>query len=122
MTIYKGDDTVRLSGEATDRDLTGVASAWMNFDHATNTIGDSINTSSVTDTATGRYAHNLTNSMDNILFTVSGIAGTNTGGTADFICPYGVWTVSQVQLCEYNYLASLVDRNHNTISHHGDLA
>lgn len=55
---------IKKTGETASRDVSGVASVWVNFD-GTGTIAarDSINVASLTDNGTGRQTINLTNAM-----------------------------------------------------------
>ena len=50
--------------------VNGSAKAWATFDQNTPTIVDSINTSSLTDTATGKGDLNWTSAMSNTLYSV----------------------------------------------------
>lgn len=56
-TKIKGSDAVRLNGESADRDLSGIAAAWVNFDGTASGAAarDSLNLSSMTDNGTGDY-------------------------------------------------------------------
>ena len=63
-TKIKGNDSVRLDGEGADRDLSGIAAAYVSVDGAaTPTIFDSENVTSLTDNGVGIYQVNLTQNM-----------------------------------------------------------
>ena len=101
--------------------LTGqsAAKAWVNFNGSgTVAIRDSQNVSSITDTATGKYSVNLTNSMSSVNYSV--------------VC---MDTYSGLEMVDENYLTvslygvksyynswTLVDPNHSFSNVHGDLA
>lgn len=53
--------------------ITGSAKAWVNFDQNTPEILDSFNTSSLTDTSSGRGDLNWTSAMSNALYAVTAI-------------------------------------------------
>ena len=59
--------------------VKGSAKAWANID-GTGTVSarGSLNTSSITDNATGDYSTNFTNSLDNVNGVASSFAGTGT--------------------------------------------
>ena len=59
--------------------VNGSAKAWVNF-NGTGTVSarGSLNTSSITDNATGDYSTNFTNSLDNVNGVASSFCGTGT--------------------------------------------
>jgi len=63
----------------TDYVVNGSAKAWSNID-GTGTVSarGSLNTSSITDNATGDYSTNFTNSLDNVNGVASSFCGTGT--------------------------------------------
>lgn len=71
---------IKATGETTSRAVSGVAAAWVNFDHATPVVRQSLNVSSVTDNTTGHFTKNYTNSMAYNDHVVSA-SGYETGGT-----------------------------------------
>jgi len=69
---------IKATGETASRAVSGVAASWVNF-NGTGTIAirDSINVASLTDSGTGDYRVNFTDSMANINYS------STTGFTAD---------------------------------------
>jgi len=69
---------IKATGETASRAATGVAAAWVNF-NGTGTIAirDSINVASLTDSGTGDYRVNFTDSMADINYS------STTGFTSD---------------------------------------
>lgn len=61
---------IKKTGETASREVSGVAAAWVNFDQNTPEILDSFNTSSLTDTSSGRGDLNWTSAMSNTLYSV----------------------------------------------------
>ena len=64
---------IKKTGETNSREVSGVAAAWVNFDQNTPEILDSVNTSSLTDTSSGRGDLNWTSAMSNALYAVTAI-------------------------------------------------
>ena len=63
-----GSIAVTGEGNSTTTNLQqGLCKTWLSYDQATNSLIDSLNTASMTDTSTGKYAGNWTNNFD-ILF------------------------------------------------------
>jgi hypothetical protein len=71
-TKIKGSGAVTKNGETNDRDLSGMAAAWVNF-NGTGTIAsrDSLNLSSLTDNGTGNYTVTLSSDMGNANYSFS---------------------------------------------------
>jgi hypothetical protein len=69
---------IKATGETASRAVSGVTAAWVNFNgQGTIAIRDSINVASLTDSGTGDYRVNFTDSMANINYS------STTGFTAD---------------------------------------
>lgn len=54
---------IKATGETASRSVSGVAAAWLNYNHPSNIVRQSLNVSSVTDNATGHLTKNYTNNM-----------------------------------------------------------
>jgi hypothetical protein len=80
-----GDITITSEGGAATQSLQqGLAKAWVNF-NGTGTIAtrDSLNTSSLTDNATGDYTVTISNALSNANYSFVGTcAHTNNGGSS----------------------------------------
>jgi len=69
-----GSIAVTGEGNSTTTNLQqGLAKGWVNFDQNTPAIEDSFNTSSLTDTSTGRGSLNWTNVMSNTIYATPSI-------------------------------------------------
>jgi len=108
----------------------GSAKAWVNL-NGTGTIAtrDSLNVSSLTDSGTGQYRMNFTNSFTAVNYAFSGTAGDDRDGNSGFRgCNAGLWD-STTSNCLFNtaYIVSggtrtSVDEPHATGIIQGDLA
>ena len=66
-----GDITITgEGGSATMQLQQGVAKQWHYFNHATTTVNDSFNVSSITDVTTGQYDPQATNSMNSTNYSI----------------------------------------------------
>ena len=64
-----GSIAVTGEGNSTTTNLQqGLCKVWLSYDQATNSLIDSLNTASMTDTATGKYAGNWTNNFGNATY------------------------------------------------------
>ena len=71
------------------------AKAWANYHMTANTIGGSLNVSSVTDNANGHFTINFTNSMnDKYYFSASSNAHTSSGSALNYSAGVSKQTVS----------------------------
>ena len=76
--------TVAEGGSATTTTVQGLAKAWASFNGASDAIGDSFNTSGITDNGTADYSVGFTNNMGNAnysMYQCGGYSG-NSGYTA----------------------------------------
>ena len=65
--------TVSEGGSATTNTAQGLTKQWSKYDQLnSSTVDDSFNTTSITDTATGKYVSNFTNNMNNANYSASG--------------------------------------------------
>ena len=123
-------DTFGPSSGGTTYSARGIAKAWVNM-NGTGTIAtrDSLNVSSLTDSGTGKYRMNFTNSFTAVDYAFSGTAGDDRDGNSGFrACNAGLWD-STTSNCLMNtaYIVSggtrtSVDEPHTTGIVHGDLA
>lgn len=69
-----GDGNVKSEGGAATTSLQqGLTKQWSKYDQLnSSTVDDSFNTTSITDTATGKYVSNFTNNMNNANYSASG--------------------------------------------------
>ena len=73
--------SVKSEGGNTTTDLQqGLVKNWLRYNGATNTINDSFNCGSVTDSATGIFINNYTNNMGNANYSFGEMAGFDTSG------------------------------------------
>lgn len=98
--------------------------AGVSYTQTTVTINNSLNISSVTDVAAGRYTPLFTVSFSDIYYRVSGIEGINNGNSsnlnyADF---YTTKTVGAVPLTSLNQSATSADATFSDTHITGDLA
>ena len=64
-----GSIAVTAEGNSTTTNLQqGLCKVWLSYDQATNSLIDSLNTASMTDTSTGKYAGNWTNNFGNATY------------------------------------------------------
>ena len=118
---------IKATGETASRPVSGVAAAWVNF-NGTGTIAtrDSNNVSSLTDTSTGEYEINLTNSLTDTNFATSNAsAGGNplTSSNYNRVMESIGSAVNKLDCITYApNNGAIVDISHIQISAHGDLA
>jgi len=74
MTL-KVDEVQNTSGGPVTLTKQYAAKGWMKYDQYNNIVDDSENVSSVTDTATGRFAQNHTNNMSNGNYSTNCMSG-----------------------------------------------
>ena len=72
--------TVAEGGSATTTTVQGLVKNWIRYNGATNTINDSFNCGSVTDSATGVFINNYTNNMGNANYSFGEMSGFDTSG------------------------------------------
>ena len=86
-------------------------------------VDDSFNQSSLTDLATGKYTIAITNSMNNISYTVTGSVIGSDGSFYAWMAGNGVvHTTSQYQVVTYHVSSGAVDLIHDQCQSVGDLA
>ena len=117
-----GDITVTSEGGAATQSLQqGLAKAWSNID-GTGTVSarDSLNTSSITDNATGDYSSNFTNSLENVNAVSSAMAGSGTVAAQDNSQSFQGF--STLSLRTLSWISGAFDRDYIMHLVHGDLA
>jgi hypothetical protein len=66
---------IKKTGETASRDVSGVAAAWINFNGTgTVAIRESMNVSSITDNASGKYTTNFSSSFSSTNYALAGYA------------------------------------------------
>tara|TARA_A100001515_G_scaffold98985_2_gene79905 strand:+ start:990 stop:1364 length:375 start_codon:yes stop_codon:yes gene_type:complete len=101
--------------------VDGSAKAWLYYKQNTPEVADSLNTSSVTDTATGNYLQNYTNSFD---ASYDGRAMGGTGFATDKFLSHGSTgsTTGAQQFNLYDISGSGLDDSFSSALTHGNLA
>jgi len=121
-----GDVTITSEGGAVTMQLQqGVAKAWASIDGdgSGTPVFDSFNTASITDSDTGIYILNFTNSMNNDDYTVSG----GNSGNGGYACAYTTnqsshtTSATGVKVLRTDN-AARVDAGYANMIIHGDLA
>jgi len=118
---------IKATGETASRAVAGVAATWVNFNGTgTVAIRDSNNVASLTDSGSGDYRVNFTDSMANINY------GSTTGFTADSLGNGdNRWpTIIMSQTTSYVGVGcsivangfNKIDKSHCFVTVHGDLA
>ena len=111
---------------ATNYVVEGSAKAWSQSQmYSSNTVNDSLNTSSLTDNAAGDFTLTTVSAFGNTAFCMGGTtSGSNIiqdRGTRDNA--YNLYRTTTTQRAgSRNDSGTLVDSNHNCVSFHGDLA
>lgn len=111
---------------ATNYVVEGSAKSWSQSQmYSSNTINDSLNTSSLTDNAAGDFTLTTVSAFGNTAFCMGGTtSGSNIiqdRGTRDNA--YNLYRTTTTQRAgSRNDSGTLVDSNHNCVSFHGDLA
>ena len=123
MTSVMNVDTIEDKAGTGPVGLTKqhAAKAWLYYKQNTPEVTDSFNTSSVTDTATGNYLQNYTNSFD---ANYDGRALSGTGFATDKFLSHGSTgsTTSAQQFNLYDISGSGLDDSFSSAVTHGDLA
>ena len=126
MSTLKADTIVASDGTSpVTLTKQSAAKQWVNFDaSSTVVIRQSQNTSSITDTAQGRFTINVTSSYSDVYYVISGSAGNLTGTTtvARTTTRDGEWTTSATQFRDADGSASAQDDGYIGVSTMGDLA
>ena len=103
----------------------GTDKAYSEHNNATNTINQSLNQSSQTDTATGRKTHNWSSAFTTATYVgrvgIAGNRGTTTSSTR-FCVVDGTWTTTAAVVRHGHSTNSAHDDSHVSISFVGDLA
>jgi len=117
-----GSILVTGEGNSTTTNLQqGLAKAWLNLDGTgTIAISDSFNTTSVTDTGTGDFDPQFTNSMNNAVY--SGVGSTASGSGAYSTVAIQSLTTSDYRLLVSDGVTSQEDTDPVMTQIHGDLA
>ena len=124
ITIDK-DSTFNSEGTAVTQNLVqGLCKHFCHWDGSgTVEVDDSFNQSSLTDLATGKYTIAITNSMNNISYTVTGSVIGSDGSFYAWMAGNGVvHTTSQYQVVTYHVSSGAVDLIHDQCQSVGDLA
>ena len=106
----------------------GSAKVWGIYDQANTTVDNSLNSSSVSDTATGNFTRNHTSSFSNVTYTnvggggFDGTSDTAAGGHALGHRHRTPTTSSVFMATAYGHNPSALDWQLNTIESNGDLA
>ena len=103
----------------------GTDKAYSEHNNSTNTINQSLNQSSQTDTATGRKTHNWTSAFTTATYVGRiGIAGNRgaTTSTTRFCTADGTWTTTAAVVRHGHTTVSVHDDAHVSLSFVGDLA
>jgi len=116
-------------GSATTNLQQGLAKQWVYFDMASTTAVDSFNTSSLTDSAVGKYYANINNDFANTSYVVnySGNAYAGDSFPASPTCIAKLnYLTDGIQTGVYDIVvyagSALVDGKYNYLIAHGDLA
>ena len=126
-----GDITVTSEGGAATQSLQqGLAKCWVNYDgKTTNTVRDSLNTSSVTDNGTGDYSVTYSSNLSNANYTASLSSDNQNNGGWRVIFQFNSSTPRTTSLIrtvsagtDYNVASAAGDFLYVDISLHGDLA
>jgi hypothetical protein len=122
-----GDITVTSEGGAATQSLQqGLAKAWSQSQmYSSNTINDSLNTSSLADNGAGDFTLTTVSAFGNTAFCMCGTSSRSNAlqdkGTRDNA--YNLYRTTTTQRAvSRNDSGSDVDSNHNCVSFHGDLA
>ena len=124
-----GDITITSEGGAVTQSLQqGLSKAWVNWNGTgTVAVSDSLNTSSITDRATGKYTANINNAMSNAVYgrSPSGVKN-DANDDGNFLCAIGCTgvlpTTSSCPLTTAYAALSHQDFPQLTLNFHGDLA
>jgi len=114
ITASDGSSPVTLTKQS-------AAKAWMYYKQNTPAISDSFNTSSATDTGTGNYLQNYTNSFD---ASYDGRAMSGSSFISDKIITHGLTgaTTGAQQFNVYDIGSAALDDSFSSVVTHGDLA
>ena len=114
---------IKATGETASRAVSGVASAWVNF-NGTGAIAarDSVNVASLTDNGTGDYTVNYSNSFSAAEYVAQPTRPrSNLDGGATIITGGFAAGTTQMQ-CYTLSSRALEDQAYNFLTAHGDLA
>ena len=112
----------------TDYVVNGIAKAWVKYNGTgTIAIDDSLNVTSLTDSATGQHSYTFTNNMSSTDFTHLASAGIGSSSTNSFVGvrAYGIALVTSGvgnNTHVINTAAATYDASSVASSNHGDLA
>lgn len=134
--VSAGDITVTSEGGAATQSLQqGLAKVWTNFSGVSVSIRDSLNSASLTDSATGEFNVNHTNNMGNANYGVqvtSSYGGTDVGGADDSDYVNGIGTLRRTSGSTSTTATKIItgsdvanaaqDQAQSMVLAHGDLA
>ena len=115
-------------GNVTQNTVQGLAKQWTYYNMASTTILDSLNTSSLTDYATGRFHPVVTSAFNNLnyvtTYSTNGYAGDsfNAGTVGSVKIGWEITTTTSTYETVCYYTSGYVDGKHNYVLAHGDLA
>lgn len=117
--------TLTLTGEgsATTNVTQGLAKVWFNYDQIVPAIDDSLNMSSVTDDATGKFSPTYTNNFATAHYAAAGMST-----ATQFIClednadEVTQTTTADTMMYSMNHAGSVFDVKQAMCKIHGDLA
>jgi len=117
---------IKATGETASRAVSGVAAAWVNFNGTASgaTARDSLNVSSMTDRATGKFTVNFATAMGNTNY--NSVASATVGGADN----YNRMAGAASNATSFSYLntfaqgtnSELYDADYTSATFHGDLA
>ena len=100
----------------------GLVKQWVAFDMTNGNIGDSFNTTSITDVDEGDFNVTIANDFANIHYSM-GVSGTNSSNGNAFVSMQGQTpTVTQYRLCGYITGGTNIDLSQTKSMCSGDLA
>ena len=115
---------IQATGETASRAVSGVCGAWMTMTGDGSAIDASFNTSSLTDTTTGQFTQNYTNSFNNVHYCWCGQQENTFSGTGAIIAHnHSTKTVSGTEFFTYTTgSGGNIDTEENCTQVVGDLA
>ena len=118
---------VSEGGNVTQNTVQGLAKQWVYFDMASTTAVDSLNTSSLTDSGTGKFVVHINNDFNNTSYTVNytgnGYASDTFPANVTCVAKISYETTTTTGVYDtISYSSALVDSKYNYCTAHGDLA
>ena len=118
---------VSEGGNVTQNTVQGLAKQWVYFDMASTTAVDSLNTSSLNDSGTGKFVVHINNDFNNTSYTVNytgnGYASDTFPANVTCVAKISYETTTTTGVYDtISYSSALVDSKYNYCTAHGDLA